>query len=169
MRAHRKPGNPWRSTIATIFRPLPRLVGPISAPPPLAIAKVASMKHSSSSSTPLSRSSFATSVRIPAAPRYDTNSESDDEPFYSSDSTAAASATAPRCSKSTKLLRELGEPVQACALHVRRESALPGNVPGCVPIARPSAESSHSYSGSTQNLNFEIGSSKYTILVWLWI
>ena len=42
---------------------LGRLVGPISAPPHLAIAKVASMKLSSSSSTPLSRSSLATSVR----------------------------------------------------------------------------------------------------------
>ena len=46
-----------------IFMPFPRLVGPISAPPPLAIAKVASIKLSSSSSTPLSRSSLATSVR----------------------------------------------------------------------------------------------------------
>src|SRR3954449_9991812 len=47
------------------FQPLPRLVGPISAPPPLAIAKVASMKHSSSSIAPLSRSSLATSVKMP--------------------------------------------------------------------------------------------------------
>jgi hypothetical protein len=35
---------------------------PISAPPPLAITNVASMKHSSSSNAPLSRSWFATSV-----------------------------------------------------------------------------------------------------------
>src|SRR5262249_36055455 len=45
-----------------IFMPFPRFVAPISAPPPLAITKVASMKHSSSSSAPLSRSSLATSV-----------------------------------------------------------------------------------------------------------
>src|SRR5512143_2413169 len=45
-----------------IFKPFPRLVGPISAPPPLAMAKVASIKLSSSSSTPFSRSSLATSV-----------------------------------------------------------------------------------------------------------
>jgi hypothetical protein len=30
-------GKPCRSTIALIFGPFPRLVGPISAPPPLAI------------------------------------------------------------------------------------------------------------------------------------
>jgi Kinase/pyrophosphorylase len=41
-------GKPWRSTIAMIFRPFPRFVAPISAPPPLAIAKVGSLKHSSS-------------------------------------------------------------------------------------------------------------------------
>src|SRR3954452_14547285 len=58
-------GRPWRTTIAMIFKPFPRLVGPISAPPPLAIAKVASMKHSSSSIAPLSRSSLATSVKMP--------------------------------------------------------------------------------------------------------
>src|ERR1700722_15712219 len=62
VRAHRQ-RKPWRSTIAMIFIPFPRLVGPISAPPPLAIAKVASIKLSSSSNTPLSRSSLATSVR----------------------------------------------------------------------------------------------------------
>jgi len=56
-------GNPWRSTIAMIFRPFPRFVAPISAPPPLAMTNVASMKHSSSSSAPLSRSSLATSVK----------------------------------------------------------------------------------------------------------
>jgi hypothetical protein len=33
-----------------IFMPLPRFVAPISAPPPLAMTKVASMKHSRSSS-----------------------------------------------------------------------------------------------------------------------
>jgi len=49
-------GNPWRSTIAMIFMPFPRFVAPISAPPPLAITNVASMKHSSSSNAPLSRS-----------------------------------------------------------------------------------------------------------------
>src|SRR6516165_596573 len=38
-----------------IFRPFPRFVAPISAPPPLAIAKVASMKHSSSASAPLAK------------------------------------------------------------------------------------------------------------------
>src|ERR1700738_1964504 len=54
---------PWRSTIAMIFMPFPRFVGPISDPPPLAITNVASMKHSSSSSAPLSRSSLATSVK----------------------------------------------------------------------------------------------------------
>src|SRR6516164_3288525 len=47
-----------------IFRPFPRRVGPISAPPPLAIAKVASIEHSCSSSPPLSRSSLATSVDL---------------------------------------------------------------------------------------------------------
>ena len=55
-------GSPWRSTIAMIFMPFPRFVVPTSAPPPFAITKVASMKHSSSSSAPLSRSSLATSV-----------------------------------------------------------------------------------------------------------
>jgi hypothetical protein len=40
----------------------PRFVAPISTPPPLAITKVASMKHCSSFSAPLSRSSLATSV-----------------------------------------------------------------------------------------------------------
>src|SRR5215470_6484981 len=58
-------GKPWRSTIAMIFIPFPRLVGATSAPPPLAIAKVASMKHSSSSSAPRSRSSLAMSVKTP--------------------------------------------------------------------------------------------------------
>src|SRR5262245_54602920 len=47
-----------------IFMPFPRFVTPISAPPPLAITNVASMKHSSSSSAPLSRSSLATVVRL---------------------------------------------------------------------------------------------------------
>src|SRR6516225_6611360 len=37
-------------------------LSPISNPPPLAMTNVASMKHSSSSSAPLSRSSLATSV-----------------------------------------------------------------------------------------------------------
>src|SRR6516162_7418134 len=46
-----------------IFMPFPRFVAPISNPPPLAMTNVASMKHSSSSSAPLSRSSLATSVR----------------------------------------------------------------------------------------------------------
>jgi arylsulfatase A-like enzyme len=53
---------PSYQTIAMIFMPFPRFVAPISAPPPLAITNVASMKHSSSSSAPLSRSSLATSV-----------------------------------------------------------------------------------------------------------
>jgi len=39
-----------------IFTPLPRLVGPTSAPPPLAVENIASMKHSSSSICPCSRS-----------------------------------------------------------------------------------------------------------------
>src|SRR3954467_12921160 len=47
-----------------IFMPFPRLVGPTSAPPPFAITKVASMKHSSSSSTPRSRSSLAMLLRL---------------------------------------------------------------------------------------------------------
>jgi hypothetical protein len=34
--------------MAMIFMPFPRFVAPISNPPPLAITKVASMKHSSS-------------------------------------------------------------------------------------------------------------------------
>src|SRR5262249_21645933 len=42
-----------------IFMPFPRFVAPIPAPPPLAITNVASMKHSSSSSAPLSRSSLS--------------------------------------------------------------------------------------------------------------
>src|ERR1700738_711337 len=36
-----------------IFMPFPRFVAPTSAPPPLAITNVASMKHSSSSRAPL--------------------------------------------------------------------------------------------------------------------
>src|SRR5262245_22673402 len=48
-----------------IFMPFPRFGVPISAPPPLAITNVASMKHSSSFSAPLSRSSLATSVSTP--------------------------------------------------------------------------------------------------------
>src|SRR5258708_34471426 len=39
-----------------IFMPFPRFVAPISDPPPLAMTKVASMKHSSSFSAPLSES-----------------------------------------------------------------------------------------------------------------
>src|SRR4030095_14520508 len=49
---------PWRSTMARILTPLPRRVGPISAPPPFALANVASMKHSLSSISPRSRSSL---------------------------------------------------------------------------------------------------------------
>jgi len=49
-------------TIAMIFTPFPRFVAPISAPPPLAITNVASMKHSSSSSAPLSQSSLASAA-----------------------------------------------------------------------------------------------------------
>src|SRR5262245_646987 len=48
--------------MAMIFMPFPRFVAPISNPPPLAMTKVASMKHSSSFSAPLSRSSL-TNIR----------------------------------------------------------------------------------------------------------
>jgi hypothetical protein len=44
------------------FIPLPRFVLPISSPPPLAGAKVASMKHSDSSSAPSARSVLASST-----------------------------------------------------------------------------------------------------------
>src|SRR5262245_39962279 len=44
------------------FHAFPRFVAPCPNPPLLAITKVASMKHSSSSSAPLSGSSLATSV-----------------------------------------------------------------------------------------------------------
>src|SRR5438477_5646390 len=61
MRADRKRQS-MTTTIAMIFMPFPRFVGPIPAPPPFAITKVASMKHSASSRAPLSRSSLATSI-----------------------------------------------------------------------------------------------------------
>src|SRR3954469_21675876 len=110
-----------------IFRPLPRLVGPISAPPPLAIAKVASMKHSSSSIAPLSRSSWRRRSKCRVAPRCDTNSESGDEPFCSSDNTAAACATAHLCSKSKEQLPEPGASEQASDLVDLQQYALPEN------------------------------------------
>ena len=62
----------------------------------LAITKVASMKHSSSSSTPRSRSSLAMSMRMPRRTSLRHQSESGDEPFCSSDSTAGACAIARR-------------------------------------------------------------------------
>src|SRR5262249_40516784 len=90
--------------------------------------------------------------------RCDTTSGSADAQFCSSDNTAAACATARRCSKSKAPLQEPDASEQACGPDGRRKCSLPENAPGCVPIPNQAVESSTFYSGSTPTLNFEIGS-----------
>src|ERR1700721_2522444 len=141
-----------------IFMPFPRFVGPISRPPPLAITNVASMKHSSSSSAPFSRSSLATSSKPDAKSRGSTKFESVDAQFCSSDSFAAACAIALLFLESTEPLPAHDESESACVQHAHREYAPPENASECAPTVRPSAESFLIYSGSTAIGNFEIGS-----------
>ena len=117
------------------------------------------MKHSSSSSAPRSQSSLAMSVKPGVEPRCDTTSGSADAQFCSSDSTAAACATARRCSKSKAPLQEPDASEQAYGPDGHRESSPPESAPGCVPIPNQAVESSTFYSESTLTLNFEIGSS----------
>src|ERR1700733_3873351 len=138
-----------------IFMPFPRFVGPISDPPPLAITNVASMKHSSSSSAPFSRSSLATSVKTRRKISLQHKFESVDARFCSSDSFAAACAIA----ESTVPLPTHDGSVSACVQHAHREYAPPENASECASTVRPSAESFLIYSGSTAVGNFEIGSS----------
>src|SRR5262245_58735192 len=80
---------------------------------------------------------------------YCTNLENADARICSSDSFAAAYATARPCSESTELLQGFGASESVCAQDAHRECAPPENDPGCVPTARPSAESSDIYIGST--------------------
>ena len=88
-----------------------------------------------------------------------TRFESGDERICSSDSFAAACATARRCLVSTIQLRKHVGSGSACVQDVHRACALPENDSGCAPTARLSAESSDIYSRSTPPSNFEIGSS----------
>ena len=84
-----------------------------------------------------------------------TRSGSADAQFCSSDSIAAACATARRCSKSKAPLQEPDASEQACGLDDRRECSPPESAPGCVPIPNQAVESSTFYSRSTPTLNFE--------------
>src|SRR4029077_6229580 len=143
-----------RCTIAMILRPFPRLVGPICAPPPLAIAKVASMKHR-----------WRYQSKRAATPHHGTSSGSDDVRSYNSDSIAAACATARQCSKSKEQLPTHGAPEPVSGQAVPQQWALPESVSGCAPTARPSAESSALYSRSTRHRNFEIGSRAFSLLI----
>src|SRR5215831_4158127 len=90
-------GNPWRSTIAMIFMPFPRFVGPISAPPPFAITNVASMKHSLHPGRLCREARWLHPSTLAAKLHRGTRFESVDERICSSDSFAAACATARRC------------------------------------------------------------------------
>src|SRR6516162_3100737 len=118
-----------------IFMPFPRFVAPISNPPPLAITKVASMKHSFPFSAPLSRSSLATSVSTRRKPHRGTKSESADARFV------------------VWVTLRQHVPLRACVenpqdrfehttrwsrfANVHRQYSPPENDPGCVPTARP--------------------------------
>src|SRR5262245_50092693 len=93
---------------------------------------------------------------------YCTTFESADAQICSSDNSAAACATARPCSESTEPLQGCGASESVCAQDAHPECAPPENDPGCVPTARPSAESSNIYSGSTPASNFEIGSSHFS-------
>src|SRR6476620_2286271 len=94
-----------------------------------------------------------------AEPRSDTKSETGDAPFCNSDNTAAACATAPRCSKSTTSLQEFSATELASDQGAPQKCSLPENDAGYVPNPNRSAESSNTYSPSAITRNFEIGSS----------
>src|SRR6516225_6822064 len=99
-----------------------------------------------------------------AESRCDTRSGSADAQFCSSDSTAAACATARRCSKSKAPLQAPHASEQAYGPDGDRECSPPESAPGCVHIPNQAVESSTIYSGSTPILNFEIGSSHWWTL-----
>src|SRR6266403_494583 len=119
-----------------IFMPFPRFVAPISDPPPLAMTNVASMKHSSSFSAPLSRSSLATSVST----RRKTSSRQQvplrpcvENPQHRFEHTTGRNRFAPRTSIGNFLLRKMipdalpllvPEPNHSTLLSDRQQSAI---------------------------------------------
>src|SRR6478752_5165662 len=94
-----------------------------------------------------------------AESRSDTKFETGDAPFCNSDNTAAACATARRCSKSTTSLQGFSATEPASDQGVPRKCSLPENDAGYAPNPNRSAESSNTYSPSATPRNFEIGSS----------
>ena len=91
----------------------------------------------------------------------DTKSETGDAPFCNSDNTAAACATAPRCSKSTTSLQGFSATEPVSDQGVPQKCSLPENGAGYAPNPNRSAESLNTYSSSATTRNFEIGSSTY--------
>src|SRR6478752_1423873 len=142
-----------------IFRPFPRFVGPMSAPPPFAIAKVASIKLSSCPARHAREVRWRCQSGLGAEPRSDTKSETGDAPFCNSDNTAAACATAPRCSKSTTSLQGFSATEPASDQGAPQKCSLPENDAGYAPNPNRAVESSNTYSPSATTSNFEIGSS----------
>ena len=145
--------------IAMIFMPFPRLVGPTSAPPPFAITKVASMKHSSSSSCRV-RASLAMSIENAAQTSLRHRSESGDEPFVvrialREHVPLRADARSPERPFKNMACRDrpaARPPVRNVFFGKVIANPLP------LQMARP--KSFHTYSGSTVLGNFEIGSSE---------
>src|ERR1700752_3545772 len=92
-----------------------------------------------------------------AEPRSDTKSETGAAPFCNSDNTAAACATAPRCSKSTTSPQGFSATEPASDQGVPRKCSLPENDAGYAPNPNRSVESFNTYSSSATTRNFEIG------------
>src|SRR6185503_8311008 len=95
-----------------------------------------------------------------AEPRSDTKSETGDAPFCNWDNTAAACATAPRCSKSTTSLQGFSATEPASDQGAPQKCSLPENDAGYAPNPNRAGESSNTYSPSPTTSNFEIGSSE---------